>query len=77
MFEILVSTDAPATRQRLDPEYFITPQGPYIYYNRIVPLQIGVSRYDNQGEWFIDMQLGAPSGNCVGSSAEGGMASGC
>jgi hypothetical protein len=77
MFEILVSTDAAATRQRLDPEYFITPQGPYIYYNRIVPLQPGVSRYDNQGEWFIDMQLGAPSGRCVGSSAEDGLPPDC
>jgi hypothetical protein len=77
MFEILVSTDAPATRQRLDPEYFITPQGPYLYYNRIIPLQPGVSRYDNQGEWFIDMQLGAPSGPCVGSSAEDGLPADC
>jgi hypothetical protein len=77
MFEILVSTDAPATRQRLDPEYFITPQGPYIYYNRIIPLQPGQTRYDNQGEWFIDMQLGAPSGQCVGSSAEDGLPPNC
>jgi hypothetical protein len=77
LFYTLVSTDNQATRQRLDPEYFITPQGPYLYYNRIVPLQPGVSRYDNQGEWFIDMQLGAPSGTCVGSSAEDGLPSGC
>jgi hypothetical protein len=77
LFYILVSADDPATRQRLDPEYFITPQGPYLYYNRIVPLQLGRSRYQNQGEWFIDMQLGAPSGPCVGSSAEGGLANGC
>jgi hypothetical protein len=77
LFYTLVSTDDPATRQRLDPEYFITPQGPYLYYNRIIPLQPGKTRYDNQGEWFIDMQLGAPSGNCVGSSAEDGLATSC
>ena len=77
LFNILVSAADPATRQRLDPEYFITPNGPYIYYNRIVPLQAGVSKYDNQGEWFLDMQLGAPTGACVGSSAEGGLLPGC
>jgi hypothetical protein len=77
MFEILVSTDVQATRQRLDPEYFITPQGPYIYYNRIIPLQKGKSGYQNQGEYFIDMQLGAPSGTCVGSSAEDGLPPDC
>jgi hypothetical protein len=77
LFYTLVSTDDPATRQRLDPEYFITPQGPYLYYNRIIPFQPGKTRYDNQGEWFIDMQLGAPSGPCVGSSAEDGLAPSC
>ena len=77
LFYVLASADDPQTRQRLDPEYFITPQGPYIYYNRIIPLQPGKTRYDNQGEWFIDMQLGAPSGQCVGSSAEDGLAPGC
>jgi hypothetical protein len=77
LFYTLVSADAPQTRQRLDPEYFITPQGPYLYYNRIIPLQPGQTQYQNTGEWFIDMQLGAPSGLCVGSSAEDGLPSGC
>jgi hypothetical protein len=29
------------------------------------------------GHYYIDMQLGVPSGSCVGSSAEAGMAPGC
>ena len=33
--------------------------------------------YSNQGEYFINMQFGAPSGSCVGSSAEGGLVAGC
>jgi hypothetical protein len=77
LFNILVPADATPTRQRLDPEYFITPQGPYLYYNRIVPFQQGVSQYLNTGEWFINMQLGVPTGNCVGSSAEGGLLNAC
>jgi hypothetical protein len=72
LFNILVTADSLPARQRLDPEYFITPQGPYLYYNRIVP-ETGSTRYKNEGEWFIDMQLGAPSGPCVGSSAEDGL----
>ena len=77
LFNILERAEASPTRQRLDPEYFITPQGPYLYYNRIQPFQAGESRYKNEGEWFIDMQLGAPSGPCVGSSAEDGLIPGC
>jgi hypothetical protein len=77
LFNILVPADDPAVRQRQDPEYFITTQGPILYYNRIVPLQPGVSKYKNEGEWFINMQLGAPSGSCVGSSAEDGLLPGC
>jgi len=75
LFNILVTDDSPV-RQRLDPEYFITPQGPYFYYNRIVP-ETGTTRYSNEGEYFIDTQLGAPSGSCVGSSAEDGLVPGC
>lgn len=76
LFNILVTAASFPARQRLDPEYFITPNGPYLYYNRIVP-QSGSTVYKNEGEWFIDMQLGAPSGTCVGSSAEGGLVPGC
>jgi hypothetical protein len=76
MFNILVAAYQWPLRQRLDPEYFITPNGAYLYYNQIVP-QTGSSNYKNLGEWFIDMQLGAPAGPCVGSSAEGGLMPGC
>jgi len=60
----------------VDPEYYITPNGPLLYYNRIVP-ETGSTNYKNEGEYFINMQLGAPAGNCVGSSAEGGLQPGC
>ncbi len=62
--------------QRLDPEYFITANGPYLYYNRI-QVESGSTRYKNLGLWYIDMQLGAPSGACVGSSAQGGLMPRC
>jgi hypothetical protein len=76
MFNILVTANSLPPRQRLDPEYFITPNGPYLYYNRIVP-QSGSTTYMNTGEWYIDMQLGTPAGPCVGSSAQGGLMPGC
>jgi hypothetical protein len=76
MFNILVAANSLPPMQRLDPEYFITPNGPYLYYNRIVP-QSGSTTYKNTGEWYIDMQLGTPSGPCRGSSAEGGLVPGC
>jgi hypothetical protein len=72
LFNILVQAASFPARQRLDPEYYITPNGPLLYYNRIVP-ESGSTRYNNEGEFFINMQLGIPSGNCVGSSAEGGL----
>lgn len=76
LFNILVQAASFPARQRLDPEYYITPNGPLLYYNRIVP-ETGSSRYNNEGEYFINTQLGVPSGVCVGSSAEGGLAPNC
>jgi hypothetical protein len=76
MATLLVSGLSEPVRQRLDPEYFITDNGPYLYYNRIVP-KTGSTDYHNEGEFFIDMLLGAPSGPCVGSSAEDGLVAGC
>jgi len=76
LFNVLVTANSLPPRQRLDPEYYITPNGPYLYYNSIIP-QTGSTTYKNLGEWFIDMQLGAPSGLCVGSSAEDGLVPGC
>jgi len=76
LFNILVAANSLPARQRLDPEYYITPAGPLIYYNRIVP-ETGSTNYNNQGEYFINTQLGSPTGSCVGSSGEGGLVPGC
>ena len=76
LFEILAPAGYSPPVQRLDPEYFITANGPYLYYNRI-QVESGSTKYHNEGFWYIDMQLGAPSGPCVGSSAEGGLMPGC
>jgi hypothetical protein len=62
--------------QRLDPKYYITENGPYVYYDKI-EVESAKTTYSNEGIWFINMNLGAPSGPCVGSSAEGGNAPGC
>jgi hypothetical protein len=72
----VLATAASAAVQRSDPEYFITAQGPYLYYIRVaLPTATTPAQY--QGEFYIDMQLGAPMGPCVGSSAEGGLLPGC
>jgi hypothetical protein len=71
-FEILApSLGTPATK-RLDPKYFITSRGPAIYYDRILAVS-ATQPYMAQGIYLINMQLGPPSGNCVGSSAEDGL----
>jgi hypothetical protein len=63
--------------QRLDPKYFITGQnGPFVYFARIVP-GTPTTTYNALGYWYINMLLGAPSGPCVGASAEGGLPPGC
>jgi hypothetical protein len=45
---------------RLDPEYFITAQGPMIYYNRLVPATDTYPDGINDGVWRIDTRLGPP-----------------
>jgi len=80
LFKILVTANSTPLSHRADPEYFITSFGPVLYYERstvagAVPEGGKSSRHE--GHWYIDMQLGAPSGPCVGSSAEGGMMPGC
>jgi hypothetical protein len=71
-FEIMVPYWATPTIQRTDLEYYITNLGPYLYYGSgtVSPPQV-------LGRYYVDMQLGAPSGSCVGSSAEDGMLEGC
>jgi hypothetical protein len=80
VFKILVAANTTPLSHRADPEYFITSFGPVLYYDRSA-VTGDVSNGDNsdrhQGHWYIDMQLGAPSGPCVGSSAEGGMMPDC
>jgi hypothetical protein len=76
MFKILVAAESEPLKQRADPEYFITPNGPYLYYTRITALT-PTTPYRKEGQFYMDMGLGAPSGPCVGSSAEGGMLPGC
>lgn len=47
-------------RVRLDPEYFITAQGPFIYYNRLIPANEEYPDGINDGVWRVDTRLGAP-----------------
>jgi hypothetical protein len=63
-------------QQRLDPKFFITTSGPYVYYD-LITVQSSISKYFNNGTYYIDMGLGAPSGACVGSSPLEGLMPGC
>ena len=76
IFKILVPQGATPTIQRMDLEYYITANGPYLYYDRNV-ISSGTTQFKPLGRFYVDMQLGPPSGACAGSSAEGGMAPGC
>jgi hypothetical protein len=76
LFKILAREAATPTIQRIDLEYYITANGPYLYYDRNT-VQTATTRFQWGDRYYIDMQLGAPSGPCVGSSAEGGMLPGC
>lgn len=71
-FEILAPSLATPAVKRMDLKYFITALGPAVYYDRILALT-QTQPYTAQGIYLIFMQLGAPTGNCVGSSAEGGL----
>lgn len=55
----MLTNDSKTPRLRLDPEYFITAQGPYIYYNRAVP-QTDTNPAVNEGVWRVDTKLGPP-----------------
>lgn len=76
MFQVLIPQSITPTVQRMNPKYFITSNGPYLYYARNT-IQSGTTQFKKTGRWFINMRLGAPSGSCVGSSAESGMQPGC
>jgi hypothetical protein len=76
VFKILAPEWATPDVQRQDLEYYITAAGPYVYYDRAIVVP-GSTGSQHGLRYYIDMQLGAPSGPCVGSSAEGGMLAGC
>jgi hypothetical protein len=71
-FAILAARSTPAV-QRLNPAYFITSQyGPVVMYERVQTLS-ATQPYQEQGIYQINLQLGVPSGPCVGSSAATGL----
>ncbi len=76
LFKVLAPASATPAVQRLDPEYFITANGPYLYYS-IGKVETATKPFHVLGLYYIDMGLGAPSGPCVGSSAQGGLLPGC
>lgn len=76
LFKILIPQWATPDIQRMNPKYFITANGPYLYFARNT-IASPTTKFYKQGRWYIDMQLGIPSGPCVGSSAESGMLPGC
>ena len=55
----MLTNDSGTPRVRLDPEYFITAQGPFIYYNRLVP-ETDAHPPINDGVWRVDTKLGPP-----------------
>jgi hypothetical protein len=54
---VLVTSDTSVYRLRLDPEYYVTAQGPFIYYNRVVP-ETDTHPAANDGLWRVDLGLG-------------------
>ena len=56
-FRVLTS-DVPDARARRDPEYYITANGPYIYYNRYIPVDPGPNL--SEGVFRVDAGLGPP-----------------
>ena len=72
-FVILAAAQSTPAAQRLNPAYFITSQyGPLVMYDRILT-RTTTQDYLNQGIYQINLQLGAPAGPCVGSSAASGL----
>lgn len=53
----MLTNNSQTRRLRVDPEYFITAQGPFIYYNRIVP-ETDIRPALNDGVWRVDTKLG-------------------
>ena len=56
----LLTNNSQTPRVRLDPEFFITAKGPFIYYNRLVPATAQFPDGINDGVWRVDTKLGPP-----------------
>lgn len=52
----MLTNDSENRRVRMDPEYFITANGPYIYYNRYIP-STDDRKVINDGVWRVDTKL--------------------
>jgi len=72
MFVVLASAASLPYTQRLDPEYFITANGPIVSYESLLTVT-NTTPYESLGRYMINLRLGPPSGPCVGSSAERGL----
>ena len=55
----VLTDESSPPRVRLDPEYFITAQGPFIYYPRYLPLTETTPPLGD-GVWRVDTGLGPP-----------------
>jgi hypothetical protein len=55
----MLTNDSSTRRVRMDPEHYITEQGPFIYYNRYIP-KTETRPVINDGVWRVDTELGPP-----------------
>jgi hypothetical protein len=60
----MLTNDTVNRRLRLDPEYFITAQGPFIYYLRF-RLETPTTPAIGDGVWRVDTKLGPPQPNAA------------
>jgi hypothetical protein len=56
----MLTNDSSVPRLRLDPEYYITSQGPFVYYNRFIA-STPTSGVKLEGVWRVDTLLGPPN----------------
>jgi hypothetical protein len=56
----LLTNDDSVQRLRMDPEYYITSQGPFVYYNRYLPATATAPMIP-EGVWRVDTYLGPPA----------------
>lgn len=60
-FRMLTQSGSNPERVRLDPEVFITSQGPFVYYNRLIPATSSdADDAQNDGTWRVNTGLGPP-----------------